>query len=121
VDAVTDHVSRNPLGHCHQLAVDHQHPVVLAGDEALHDHAAAVFPGNVECRAHLIGGGEMNRDASSVVGVERLHHHGEPDSVRCRDRIIGVLHQALLGNRQTEIAQQPVGLLLIGGQLDRDV
>ena len=48
VCAVSHHVSRNPQRHRHQLAVDHQHPVVLAGDEALDDDAPAVLPGDLE-------------------------------------------------------------------------
>ena len=45
---VSHHVSRHPQRHRHQLPVDHQHPVVLAGDEALDDDAPAVLPGDVE-------------------------------------------------------------------------
>ncbi len=43
VAAVAHHVARHPLGHRDELAVDHQHPVVVAPDEALDDHAPAVL------------------------------------------------------------------------------
>ena len=55
VHAVAHHVARHPLGDRDQLAVDHQHPVVVAGDEALDDDAAAVLPRHLERRAHLVG------------------------------------------------------------------
>ena len=121
VDPVAHHVSRHPLRHRHQLAVDHQHPVVLAGDEALHDDAPAVLPGDVERGAHLVGVGEVDRDPPSVVGVERLHHHRVADPLGGLDRVFRGLHQPLLRHRQAEVAEDAVGLFLVGGQLDGDV
>ena len=121
VNPVSHHVPRHPLGHRHQLAVDHQHPVVLARDEALDDDAAAVLPGDVERGAHLLRGGEVHRDASTVIRVVRLHHHRVPDLLRRGHGVVGVLHQALARHRQSQVGQDPVGLFLIGCELDRDV
>ena len=95
--AVADDVARHALGDRDQLAVDHQHAVVVAGDEALDDDAPAVLPGDVEGGAHLLGGREVDRDAAAVVGVERLHHHRVADPLRRGHRVVGALHQPLRG------------------------
>ena len=50
VHAVADHVAGHALGDRHQLAVDHQHAVVVAGDEALDDDAPAVLARHLERR-----------------------------------------------------------------------
>ena len=63
VRAVAHHVARHALRHGDELAVDHQHPVVVAGDEALDDDAAAVLPRDLERPAHLVRGGDVDRDA----------------------------------------------------------
>ena len=114
-------MSRHPLGHRHQLTVDHQHPVVLAGDEALNDDAPAVLPRQREPVAHLLLGGQMDRDSPAVVSVVRLHHHRVADPLRRGDGVVLPLHQPLAGNRQAEVGQQAIGLFLVGGELHRDV
>ena len=52
--AVADDVARHPLGDRDELAVDDEHAVVLAGDEALDDHAAAVLARDLERLPHLL-------------------------------------------------------------------
>ncbi len=121
VHPVAHDVAGHPLRHRHQLAVDHQHPVVIAGDEALDDDAPAVLARHLERRPHLLFGREVDRDAAAVVGVEWLYHHRVPDPVRRRDRVVLALHQPLARHGQAEVGEDAVGLLLVGGQLDRDV
>ena len=84
----------------------------------LDDDAAAVLAGYLEGLGHLLRAGQSDGDAAPVVGVVRLHHHGVSDPLGGRYGIVGCLHEPLLGNRQAEIAEYPVGLLLVGGQLD---
>ena len=55
--AVTDDVGRHPLGDGDHVAADHQHPVVLAGDERLDEHRTP--PGLVGGR--LEGGPDLAR------------------------------------------------------------
>ena len=119
--AVADHVARHALGGGDQLAVDHQQPVVEALEEALDQHRAAVLAGDGEGRLDLLGLGQPDADAAAVVAVERLDHDRVADPPGRADGILGVVDHALLGHRQAEIAEQPAGLLLVGGQLDRDV
>jgi hypothetical protein len=114
-------VSRHPARHGHQLAGDHHHPVVVAGNEALDDDAAAVLAGHLEGPADLLLGRDVDGDSPPVVGVERLHHHRIADPLRRRDRVVLPLHQPLTRHRQPQVGQDPIGLLLVGGELDRDV
>jgi hypothetical protein len=117
VDSVSDHVSRDPHCHRHQLPVDHQHPVVLAGDETFDDDAAAMLPGDLEGLGYLCRVREPDGYAAPVVGIVRLHDHRVPDHFRGGHRVLSRLHQALLGNRKAQVAKDPVGLLLIRSQL----
>ena len=71
--------------------------------------------------AHLLRRAQVDRDAAAVVGVERLDHHRVPDPLRRRHRVVRGLHQPLAGDRKAEMGEEPVGLFLVGGQLDGDV
>ena len=121
VPPVAYHVARNALGDGDEPAVDHQHPVVLAGDEALDDDASAVLPRDGERPANLVGAGDVDGDPAAVVAVERLHHHGVADLLRRLHRVLLPLHQALSRHREAEFCEDAVGLLLVRGQLDGDV
>ena len=63
----------------------------------------------------------MDRDAAAVIGVVRLHHHRIADPLGGRHRVLRGLHQPLLRHRQAQVAEDAVGLFLVGGQLDGDV
>ena len=120
--AVADDVARHALGGRDQLAVDDQQAVV----EALRGSSR---PGRRGCargrstNAALTCSSSIRRmrDAAAVIGVERLDHHRKADAPRGRGGLLGVVDHALLGHGQAEIAQQLDGLLLVGGELDRDV
>ncbi len=120
-DAVAHDVPRHPLRHRDELAVDDQHPVVLAGDEALHDHAAAVLPRDLERPPDVVRRSDVDRDPPAVIRVEGLHHDRIADPLRRGHRIVGALHQPLPRDREAEVGEDTVGLLLVGGELDRDV
>jgi hypothetical protein len=122
--AVAHHMAGHPLGHGDQLAVDHQHAVVEAFDEAFDDDrpaAAVVLQGVLEGGRHCLAVGQPDRDAPAVVGVERLDDHRVADAFGGAHRVFRDIDQALAGYRQAEIGQDLDGLLLVGGQLDGDV
>ena len=119
--AVAHDVARHAARDRHQLAVDHEHAVVEALDEALDDDRAAAFARVIEGRAHLIVVRQADRDALAVVGVERLCDHGVADLVRRAHGLRRVVDQLLARNRQPQVAEDAVGLLLVGSQLHRDV
>jgi hypothetical protein len=96
---VAHDVSGHPECHGHQLAIDHQHPVVIAGDEALDDDASAVLAGDIEGVSYLFGCREMNRDAAAVIGIERLHHDRVADPFGGGHGVVRGLNQALLRHR----------------------
>jgi hypothetical protein len=64
---------------------------------------------------------DVRRDAAAVVGVQRLYHHRPADPQRRLHRLLGRVDDLLAGHRQAEVAEDAVGLLLVGGDLDRDV
>ena len=119
--AVADDVAGHALGGGDQLAVDHQQAMVEAFEEALDQHGAAVLAGGGEGRLDLLLVHQADADAAAMIGVERLDHDREADAPGGRGRVLGVVDHALLGHGQAEIAQQPDGLLLVRGELDRDV
>ncbi len=119
--AVADDVAGHALGGGDQLAVDHQQAMVEALEEALDQHGAAVLAGGGEGRLDLLLVHQADADAAAVIGVERLDHDREADAAGGRGRVLGVVDHALLGHRQAEVAQEPDGLLLVRGELDRDV
>ena len=120
--AVADDVTGHALGDRDELAVDDEHAVIEAGEEVLDDDAARVLARLLERGAHLVAVLQIERDAAAVVGVERLHD--DRDSRGARRRVAAasaVAHDALARHRQAEVAEDAVGLLLVGGDLDGDV
>ena len=105
----------------HELAVDHQHAVIVSGDVALHDHAARNLLGALKTGHHLLGRGERNRHAASVVAVVRLGDHGISDRLGGTDRLLGGLHQPLLRHREPEIGENAIRLFLVAREFHRDV
>ncbi len=87
---------------------DHQHPIVVAGHEGLHDDLAA--PGFLlrapEPGAHGAFGPQVEPHAAAVVAVQWLRHHREPDPLRGRYRIVLVTHDLAAGNRQSGRGQE---------------
>src|ERR671910_872048 len=92
-----------------------------ASDEALDDDTPAVLPCHLERLRHLLPAHEMDRDASAMVSIVRLYHHGIADPLGRRDCILRGLNQALLRYRKAEIPENPVRLLFVGGKFDGDV
>ena len=97
--AVTDDMARDPFGDGDQLAVDHQHAMVVAGDETLDDDATTVLVGVAEGGGNVLVVHEVQRRAAAVVGVERLDHDGKTDALRRLHRGLRGPHDALLRNR----------------------
>ena len=119
--AVAHHVSGRAARGGDELAVDHQQAVIVSFEEALDDHRAGVLARHVEAVRHLLVGGEADGNATAVVAVVGLGHHREADAARGAHRLGLALHQLLLGHRQPQAGEDLVGLLLVAGELDRDV
>ena len=121
VRAVTDHVTRLALADGDEFTVDHHHAMIVAGDERLDDHAAGVFLCARERLADFGGRHQVDGDAAAVIAVVRLQHDGVADATCRVDRHVDGLHETLPRNRQAEIREDLVRLLLVGRQLDGDV
>src|SRR5580704_494130 len=119
--AVADDVARRAARRGYQLTVDHQQAMIVSFEEALDDHRARVLPRHLEAVRDLLFGGEANRDTASVVAVVGFRHDREADAACGANRLGVALHQLLLRHRKSEAGQDLVGLLLVAGELDRDV
>nr|WP_235031540.1 hypothetical protein [Geminicoccus flavidas] len=118
---VTDHARRHAFGDGHHLAADHQDPVVVPLVVLLDDHAAIVPDGLLEAATHLLGGHEPDRDAATVIAVQRLGHHRIADALRRTHSRIGAAHDRTFGNRQPGRVQQDLGEVLVSCRVRRDL
>ena len=116
VRAVADHLAGFAFRHRHELAIHHEHAMIVAGDVALDDHALRVRLREREAGPHLVRGGEGDGHAASMIAVVRLRHHRIPDPLGRRHRAIRRLHEPLLRDRQAEAREDPVRLLLVARQ-----
>jgi hypothetical protein len=121
VAAVADHVPRRALGRGDQFAVDHQQAVVVAGLEGLDDHRARVLARGDEGLADLVVAADVDGDAAAVVAVVGFGHHRCAEPTRRTLCLLDALHEFLARHRQTERAEDLVGLFLVAGELDRDM
>ena len=119
--AVADHVPGRTPGRGDELAVHHQQAVIVALEEALHDHRARMLARDVEAMRDLLVGGETDGNAAAVVAVVGLGDHRETHALGGAHRLALALHHLLLGHRQPEAGQDLVGLLLVARQLHRDM
>ena len=118
---VADHVAGRAARGGHEFAVDHEKAVIVATEKILHDHRARNFARLVEARDDFLVGHQVNRDAATVIAVERLGHHRHAEPARGAQRALFRRDQLLLGYRQAERGENLVGLFLVAGQLHRDM
>jgi hypothetical protein len=112
----------DPLGHGHHPSPDHQHPVVVPGDERLDlQHAAprlGLRPREPGPDGVLVP--EVEADAASVVAVQRLEDHREPDPPgRGHGLLLGADHLRT-GDRESGGGQETVGEVLVPGDVDAE-
>jgi hypothetical protein len=113
--AVADHVRRHPLGDRDHAPADHQHPVVVPGDEGLDDDAPAsrLSKRPLECHTHALVVADLQRDTAPVVAVEWLDHHWEADSLGRDHRFLLRPDQLQARDRQSRRREQRVGEALV--------
>jgi hypothetical protein len=119
--AVADDVARHALGDGDHAAADDEDAVVEAGDVVLDDDGARVLLGLLERGSDGLGGLEVDRDAAAMVGVERLDDDGVPEALGGGHGPFGGADDLLARDRQAEVPEDLVGLLLVGGDADGDV
>ena len=121
VPAVADDMAGRAARCRDQFAVDHQQAMIVALQEGLDDHRSRMLARHGKALRHFFIRREPDGDAAAVIAVVGFGHDRKPDALRGADRLLFALHQFLLGHRQSERRQDLVGLLLVAGQLDRDV
>ena len=119
--SVAHHVAGDALRHGDELATHHEHAVIEACEERLHDHAARMLPCLVEGDAYLGLGLEVERHAPSVVRIQRLDDDGVAEARGRADGPVRAAYEVLARNGQAEIAEDAVRLLFVGGDGDCDV
>ncbi len=121
VTAVTDDMARRSTRCRDQLAVDDQQPMVITLQERLDDHRPRMLARDQVALRDFFVGAQPNGDTAAVIAVVWFGHHGESNTARGADGMRFTLDKFLLGDRQSEQAQNLVGLLLVAGQFDRNV
>ena len=117
VHAVARHLARLALRYRNELAIHHQHAVVMPHDEAFNDHAARVLLRLGEPRGDLVRIGERDGHTTPMISVVRLGDHGKSHPLGGRHCALGSLDQLLLRHRQSQARKDAVGLLLVARKL----
>jgi hypothetical protein len=89
--SVSDDVCRHALRDRDHVPIDNEDAIVVAFDEAFHDHgAAARLPdGTLETAPHVLLAAQVEAHSASVVAVQRLGDDGVADATGNRGRLIG--------------------------------
>ena len=104
----------------HHPAAHHQHPVLVAGDEAFNDDLAALGIGHTKSLFDIGLFAQLQRHAPAVVGVRRFHHHRQTDVLCGLPRVGGVVHHPAFGHRHTSGLQQAFGQVFVAGDVFGD-
>ncbi len=75
--AVADHVTGHALGDRDQFVVDHQHAMVVTGNETFCQHVTrpALLARYIESLANFFVAVQVDADAAAMIGIERLDHN----------------------------------------------
>jgi hypothetical protein len=113
-------VRRDPLGARDYPSVDDEHAMIAPGVIVLDDDSgrnlARRGPGGFDCRGVV----ERPRDPPAVTRIDRLEDHGIPDVLCGVERIHEGAHHFAARHRQANVAEHPLGVVLVLGDLDRD-
>jgi hypothetical protein len=121
VPPVALHMPRHPACGGDEPAVNHQKPVVVAGEHGLHQHGRPLGIGGLEGGGDTVLVRDVDGDAPAVIAVEWLDDDGVTDAFGRPDRLVHVVDDALLRHGQAEIAEDPVGEILVRRDFDGDV
>src|SRR5574343_1607346 len=96
-----------------QLAADNQQAVLDARDGTLDQHAGAFLDGNGVGLADIVGGGQVDEYAASVVAVSRLDDDRVADVFGGFHCIVGILDFAAFRHRHANRGNQLLGQVLV--------
>ena len=88
---ITDHVGRDSLRHRDHVAIDDQHPVVVALDKTLHndDATAGLLDRSLKAAPNIRLAAQVEAHAAAMVAVERFGHHRVADAGGDGGRLVG--------------------------------
>ena len=118
--SVADDASGNTLGAGDDPAVDDQHAMISAFGELLDDDAISEFAGIVPRFLQRVFVVDVAGDPSPVIGVERLENHRISNLVDDLQRPVEGAGDITVGYRQSDIAEDAFGVILVLGDLDGD-
>src|SRR5438093_13607709 len=74
---ITDHVGRDSLRHRDHVAIDDQHPVVVALDKTLHndDATAGLLARSLKAAPNIRLAAQLEAHAAAMGAVTRFGHH----------------------------------------------
>eukprot|EP01038_Epipyxis_sp_PR26KG_P014792 gene14792-19877_t len=97
------------------LAAHHQQAVLVARDEALHHHVAALGVGHVVGRFDVFLLAQVQRHAPAVVAVGGLDHHGQADVLCGLPGFLGAVDDLAFGDGHAAGLEQALGQILVAG------
>jgi hypothetical protein len=119
--AITDYMTRHTFCRSNQFAVDHDQAMIKSVDKGFNHHGTAMFLCFVKSQFHFFWVLEINRDAAAVIAGQWFEDDRVADALGCTHGLRGTADDALLRHRQSKIAQNGVGLLLVRGQFNGNV
>ncbi len=119
---VADHVRRHTLGDRHHPSPHHEHPVVVALHEGLHDDPAVprLSERMFEPPPHGLLVEEVQPDAAPVIAVQRLRDDRIADAQGRSDGVVGAANHLAARDGKTRRREQLVRHLLVGRDVDRE-
>src|SRR6478735_6493417 len=123
VHPIANDMRRYSLGDRDDFTVDHQDPVILAGDEAFDNHHAIArfaFRYGKEL-AHFGFIFEIDANAPTMVAVERFDHHRIADASGRANRVILVANGGAARHRDAGFVEQFRRKLFVPGDIDGNV
>ena len=99
----------------HHAAADHQQPMLMAANEALDHHVAALGFGYGKSGFDFFACIEFERHPPAMVGVRRFHHHWQTDVFGRAPCLLGIGDDLAFGHRHAAALQQRLGQLLVAG------
>ena len=121
VFAIADNMTRLTFCRSDKFAIHHQQAMVESLDITFDDNRTAMLSRFLEAEFDFLISFEVDRNATTMVTVQRLKHDWKANAFRSTHCLTGTTHDALLGHRQTEIAQDAVSFFLVSGELHCDV
>jgi hypothetical protein len=123
VGAIADYMRGDTFRNSHDLTVDDQNPVVLAGDETLdlnYSISTFAFCERVE-RPDFFVTLEINADSTAVIAIKRFDDHRISNAIGGSDCVVCIPYHLTSGNGYAHFLKQSISQFLVRCNIDGNV